>query len=116
MVTLKKIVYYLYIGLCVVLILLHLFGPYGGISFVLDYIKRGFYDMDRANQYFSASIVMMLQVLNRFVSFLFWSSVFFPILLLPIKLSSGKKIKFTFICMAIVAIIIFSPKILKLIY
>lgn len=109
----KKNLCYLYLALCSFLILIHLFGPYGGISFIWHYIKRGYYDLENVS--FSTSLDKLIIYLNQGVSILFWLCVIVPLFVIILRITNEIKQNIIFLCMFVFSIIVFIPKLFSVI-
>lgn len=96
------------------MVLLHLFGPYGGPLFVWRYLERGFYTVElftTSIEYPSYAIVVFL---NKLAALVFWLCILIPLIIIFTKLSQKMKYGLIKVCMAVAIMIVFIPKILKL--
>lgn len=109
----KRSLYYPYLIFCVFLILIHLVGPYGGISFIWDYIKRGFFNIERTS--LNTLLDIAILYLNQALALLFWLCVIIPLIVTVLKFPIAKKWNIAFYCMVILSLIIFVPKLIGII-
>lgn len=106
-----KFIYYTIIILFSLILVIFLIMPYGGVFTIWDIINDGFYSETVFQNKINNSLYFIW--INKFVSFLFFLSILTPLILLLIKKVSIKsKTTISVICLIIILLIIFVPKII----
>lgn len=107
-----KIIYYISIIICSLILALYIVGPFGGPLAILDSVKNGFYSEEYIATSFDTSITEAFIVLNKIVGVVFWICIILPLILAFVrKMDKQKKIYITLCCIGVLIMIVFVPKI-----
>lgn len=109
-----KYLYYLSFIICAIILMLYLFGPYGGVSGLFLAMNEGFYGHDYIVSSFNISLSPLVLFLNRFVAFLFFGAIICCIASIFFRTRTDVKYRVGVLCLIIIVSIIFIPKLVVL--
>lgn len=111
----KKILYYSAVSICWLIFLMHLFGPFGGPMSILDYLRDGFYSEKYLQKELLMEISKPVQLINQSIAVLFWCAIFSCMFSIFFKKTQTKnKQNVALISIIILLLIVFIPKIYKI--
>jgi|SRR5690554_5832703 len=112
--SLNKIIAHVFTAMCFLLVLLHLFGPFGGPLFVWKYIERGFYELNLSLFELDTPMYDVVVYFNKLIALLFWICIITPLIIIFLRIPPNKRYNLILICLAIASVIVFVPKIINL--
>lgn len=109
----KTIVYYIIAGICLIVFLLYMFGPFGDLNAIRHYVQDGFYNGDYLMQIANGEVTNSLKNLSRIIGLLFWIVIIAPLISLVLwKISVRNRFNMVMVCFTVLILIIFIPKII----
>ncbi|KGE13017.1 hypothetical protein DI53_3234 [Sphingobacterium deserti] len=111
----KKILYFIIVGICLFVFLLYMFGPFGGTNAIRHYVVDGLYSVKYLKEITKGDLTEGSRSISRLAGLIFWIALILPIILLPIwKMSFRHRFTTTVVCFCILITILIVPKIIIL--